>query len=406
MVAAGMKKKKKDFVHNEIENLYLNYGVLGLATQLYNDGYQNVKMFQGDFKKISDVLEEIEKAGIVIEELETPVFISIPSFFAVEWAKEFIYEIKRINTNIKVIVGGRWVVDTNAEWIRKKMPYIDCISHKAFGLLNYAQLNNFQKYQPTIEISRGCGNKCEFCLEKDYPVSKLDVIVEAKEVCDIYKYKKLNFYFQASIFNPTIQWAEEFAKYYTEYDMEFKWRFETRVDTINLEAIKILSKVGLKVIDLGLESASIEQIVKMNKSKNPEQYLKKAEALLKVLHEYQVWPKLNILLYLGETLQTIEESKGWLDKNKEYIKGVSVNPFILYLNGNNQKEFFDFIEQETGSPVNRKELEKNGFLYINLSKEIPIEKAKQLSKEISDRYMSLEDYLQLKSICYSENKID
>lgn len=435
LVAAGMKKKKKDFVHNEVENLYLNYGLLGLATQLYNDGYKNIRMFQGDYKTIEEFIKEIEGAGISIQDIKYPIFVSIPSFFAVNWAKEFIDKIKNINPNIKVVVGGRWVVDKNRNWIKSKINNIDCISHgcpdeyisefldiekwpeldkkvfkaeKSFGLLNYHLLNNFKNYQPSIEICRGCGNKCEFCLEKDYPVSQikspLDVIGEAKKICEMYQARNLNFYFQASIFNPSIQWAKDFAKYYKENNMEFQWRFETRVDTINLESIKILSEVGLKVIDLGLESASIRQIRKMNKAKDPNLYLEKAEKLLKTLYENHIWSKVNILLYLGESYETIQESKKWLDKNKQYIKGVSVNPFILYLNGENQNEFFTMIEYETQSKINLDKLEQDGFLYIDLSEQIPIEKAKALSKEIADTYMTLSDYLELKEICYSKNK--
>lgn len=32
-IASGMKQKKKDFINIENNNLYLNYGLLGLATE-------------------------------------------------------------------------------------------------------------------------------------------------------------------------------------------------------------------------------------------------------------------------------------------------------------------------------------------------------------------------------------
>lgn len=270
---------------------------------------------------------------------------------------------------------------------------LNCVfkSNKSFDSLNYKLLNNFKDYQPSIEICRGCGNNCSFCLEKDYSVSSIkmpkDVIEEAKKVCDMYGSDLLNFYFQASIFNPTLNWASEFLKHYKKNNMKFKWRFETRVDVLDLEVIDLLSMAGLKVIDLGLESASISQIERMNKSKYPIKYLLKADKLLKKLYECKVWPKLNILLYIGETRQTIEETLIWLDERKKYIKGVSVNPFILYLNGEEQRDYYLMIEKETQSKVDTKKLDSQGFLYIDLSKELCLDKAKILSKEISERYI-------------------
>lgn len=58
----------------------MNYGLLGLATNVYNKGYKNVKMFQGDFKTIETILHEIEMCKIDLRKLKYPVFISIPSF--------------------------------------------------------------------------------------------------------------------------------------------------------------------------------------------------------------------------------------------------------------------------------------------------------------------------------------
>lgn len=433
-IASGMKQKKKDFINNESNNLYLNYGLLGLATQLSNSGYDNVKMFQGDYKTIGEIIEEIKNTGISIEDITYPILISVPSFFAISWAEEFIDAIKCINSSVKIILGGRWVVDKNENWVKNKIPNVDCISKgcpddlivdylntdnwnrlnsvsksdKSFGLFNYKLLNNFKDYQPSIEICRGCGNKCSFCLEKDYPISIIkqpkDVIEEAKQVCDMYGTEFLNFYFQASIFNPSLSWANEFLNLYKKYNMKFKWRFETRVDSINLNVIELLSLSGLKVIDLGLESASITQIERMNKSKYPADYLLNAQKLLKKLYECNVWSKLNILLYIGETHQTISETIGWLDQQKKYIKGVSVNPFILYLNGENQSDYYSMIENMTKFKIDINKLNIQGFLYIDLSDQLSLNDAKIMCKEISDRYMTMQDYMDLKSICYTKNK--
>lgn len=432
MIASGMKRKKKEFMKYNANNVYLNYGLLGLATILYNKGYVGVRMFQGDDKSTENLIEDIYNEGIEINSLTYPVFISIPSFFAITWAEEFISEIKKIKKDIKVIVGGRWTVDNNLEWIKQRLPLVDFVcrgcpdeyiedilepsnwekyvepgeAKSAFENFNYELLFQYKKYQPSIEICRGCGNGCAFCLEGKYRLTKrksaLSVIKEAESVCKLYEDDHLNFYFEASIFNPTLEWAKEFKKYYDEYGMKFKWRFETRVDVINLEVLDILAGAGLKVIDLGLESASPRQLERMEKTKDAEKYLKKAEALLDKAFDCDIWCKLNILLYVGETKETLNETLEWLGGKK--YKGLSVNPFILYLNGEGIIGFIDKIKEIAQIEVDEEELNEKGYLFIDLSNEITSDEAKKISRDIEEKYMSREDYMDLKRICYMERK--
>lgn len=433
MIASGMKSKKKEFMNADTENIYLNYGLLGLATLLYDKGYKGVRMFQGDFKSVRELLQEISDEGIDIMSLSYPIFISVPSFFALSWAKEFIVEIKKKKHDIQIIVGGRWTVDNNLEWIKNKLPLVDYVSrgcpdeyieelldannwkkyekpgvaNKVFAKLNYKLLYEYKKYQPSIEICRGCGNGCAFCLEGKYKLTKvkspLEVIEEAKEVSKIYEDDELNFYFQASIFNPSLQWAKEFKMKYDEFQMKFKWRFETRVDRIETDVIDILAQAGLKVIDLGLESASARQLELMKKTNNASRYLQKAQELLEKADKCNVWCKLNILLYAGETEETINETLEWLKHNK--YKGLSVNPFILYLNGEETKEFVDEIKKITKMKVDIDKLYEKGYLFIDLSNEITSKIAEETSKQIANNYMQRQDYLDLKRVCYIKREI-
>lgn len=84
MIAAGMNSAKKQYDINSKSNIYLNYGLLGLATILKKKHSIDVRMIQGDYKRTHEVLSEIEKIGIDITTYKAPIFISIPSFFAVE----------------------------------------------------------------------------------------------------------------------------------------------------------------------------------------------------------------------------------------------------------------------------------------------------------------------------------
>lgn len=435
MIASGMKQQKKPYLNNSVENIYLNYGLLGLGSVLFEKGYTHVNMFQGDSKTIQEILSEIKIAGVDIKKLKYPVFVSIPSFFAISWALEFISEIKIENPSIKVILGGRWVLDKNLDWCKEKFKEVDYFSKGCpdltvdqlldpinwsnyqpsqniahpFDKFNYNILNNFKLYQPVIEICRGCGRGCEFCLEKHYPVSNIKsaeaVMLEAKAICKIYETDDLNFYFEASIFNPTVEWATKFLELYKTNNMKFNWRFETRVDTIDINSLEMLSMAGLKVIDLGLESASACQLEKMKKCSDVQMYLAKADVLLHKMYEVGIWSKLNVLLYIGETLNTINETTAWLNERKIYIKGISVNPLMVYLNGEQTDDFIEYIKHQTRLAVDEKSLNEFGYTQIHLSNEISIQKSHDITNELMEKFMLHEDYLLLKNICYTKRAV-
>lgn len=432
MISSGMKKPKKDFNLMNKFNLYLNYGLLGLATNLYNKGYTNVKVIQGDYDEVDVSIQKINELGIDISKLKYPVFISIPSFISLSWAIGLVEKLKIINKDIKIVAGGRWVVDNNIEWLKGKVEDVDFFAtgygeeyiedclypdrwddiekkqydnvKEVFNEFNYNLLHDYNKYQPCVEISRGCGNGCEFCLEnKQSPLTPKDpirVIKEAIKTCDFYGDNELNFYFQASIFNPTLEWSKKFYEIYHEYKAEFKWRFETRVDTLNEESIKILSKAGLKVIDLGIESASEIQLKRMKKTKNPKKYLQKAENLIRNAHKYGIWIKLNILLFPGENNLTLNQTLNWMEKNRVYFKGISVNPLIIYRNGKYTEEFVKYIKKYTTKNIDISMLETSGYMFIDLSEEIDLNYSQELSLNISRRFMDIDDYMDLKSISY------
>lgn len=108
------------------------------------------------------------------------------------------------------------------------------------------------------------------------------------------------------------------------------WRCTTRVESVPINELKMLAETGLKVIDIGLESASFSQLVKMGKTRSPGEYLRQAEKILIESQKYGIWVKFNILLYAGETYETLNETIRWLNEYKELIKDISVSSLIYY----------------------------------------------------------------------------
>lgn len=425
-ISSGITVQKK--WHNPLSeyNIYLNYGLLGLASIVKEEGY-NVKFIQGNIhspkKAITNIIREC------INEPKHPIFVSIPSFFAIEWAKQFCYHIKTIFPKAKIVAGGKWVIGNNPNWLYKKIPEIDiCVGGNAekkilsliqdynnynkyfincnenltqYPPLNYSLINNLTP--PSIEISRGCNHNCMFCEEKNISPLRIKnpeiVIKEINSIVSLYNNKECNIYFESSHFNPEISWIKRFNFLYKKREIHSKWRVETRVDTLNYYKIKLLSEAGLRVIDLGLESASPRQLINMGKTNNPDSYLKKAKETIIACHENGIWVKLNVLLYPGENKHTINQTYNWLIKLKKYIKGISIYPLILY--GPKMKNSYYFKEiEELGASCYNNTLENFGYQYLNLSYEIDYMTSIKISNRISKSIMSTVDYYDLKSFSY------
>jgi hypothetical protein len=212
--------------------------------------------------------------------------------------------------------------------------------------------------------------------------------------------KSFNTYFEASHFVAEKSWATNLCMYREQLGLSSLWRCETRADSICPAVLELLAKGGLKVMDIGLESASAIQLKRMNKTKNPGQYLTKASELLKTASELGIWAKVNVLLSPGENRETLDETITWLDKRKEQIKGVSAGPVIVYGIKNDIESIMSEYGQLGASPTKPKGGDPEGVTRLNLSPEICADAADELSLQISEKFMSAKNYFDLKSFSY------
>lgn len=419
-IAAGLILPKKDFNILSKRNQYLNYSLLGLATILSKK--YRVIVFQGDFIEPSQFIELLHK-NYDLANLRYPVLLSIPSYYALPWCKE-VCKILKNEYNTKIIAGGKWVVGKNGNWLKQQIPQIDIVlsgdgdyiiesairgnnivnvnnPQTIFKELDYSLLYDNIKYQPSIEISRGCGRGCKFCAEADLPrsvtIHPKQFYAQLKNIVKVYKSKDFNLYLQSSTFSFDNEFVDSLQDIFTRLGYIIYWRCTSRIDSVPLDKLKYLSRCGLKVLDLGLESASDLQLLRMGKTSNPKKYLNQAEKILYECNRNNIYVKINILLYSGENYETINETIKWLEKNKALIKGISANSQIIYGYDNT---IMNILKNNGSSYTEHFSLEKDGYAYINLSKEIDYEVAKNICLEMSRIVMSDIDYFELKKYGY------
>jgi hypothetical protein len=276
--------------------------------------------------------------------------------------------------------------------------------HTPSFTLNHKLVEGYLRYQPSIEASRGCGMGCLFCEERDIPVEKLgspETVVRSLALVERqYEAGEIHPYFQSSMFMPSSKWAAALAAQVQEAGIGVAWRTETRVDVMVPDTVAALADAGLRVIDLGLETASPTQILAMKKSPNPERYLRRAEELLEACRKYGVKAKVNVLLYAGESTKTFEETKAWLDDNSGSICGVSVGPVLAYGPPKTANILLDDWAGQGAQPVDSDSAVRTGITKMHLSHEFDADTAEAASLELSRRYMDSDAYFALKSFSY------
>lgn len=431
-VSAGLTTPKRTDSSLARLNLYLNFGLLGLASMAATRG-RDVRMLHGEFKP------PLEVAQSVLQRVQDDdiVFLSLPSCFAVTWAADFLRELERAGAKVHVAVGGRWVVGNDPDWIKRKLPPVGLVfmgtaeaalddlcvpsrwpeierrqkSDRVVPLdgvpsdltYDYSLVSGFKKYQPSVEIARGCGFGCAFCVDAaaqlNRPKSPQQVAVEIEAYRGTYDSESLRPYFEASLFRPTIEWARNLAETLSTKQLAFQWRCESRADVWSRDALEQLRIAGLTVMDIGLDSGDPDQLLRMNKTRNPQHYLKRAEQLLEWCAELGIWAKVNVLLYAGETNASLARTRSWLLSRRSLVKGVSVNPLIAYRSDLRNEAYLASL-RAAGASIDRQKSEDDGYCRVELSPQISAQAAERMGLELSQELMSARDYFDLKMFSY------
>lgn len=428
-VSAGLDAPKKNDSIVKRRAMYLNYGLLSLAnSEQVPDG----GVIHGHFERPETIVGEVR--SIASRTRIAGFFLSCPSFLSLDWLRRFSALIRDDFPDCFQLLGGRWVVDSlgssppaqiatvdalhlglgepgiaeavarvgGSNFFRRTSAATRVFEQTGLSSLDYTKLLKSDHFVPSFEVSRGCGAGCHFCAEADVKLTSLkpprllanEIAVGLLSRTDDIR----RCYLEASSFVPRIDWITSFAGAREEAGIsDVVWRTECRADLLPAGRVEELAKVGLRVLDIGLESASHSQLRRMNKTRSPARYLEKCERVIREATSCGVQTKLNVLLFPGETRTTITETLSWLMDRKAHIDAVSVGPTILYGFDPQTRALLEYF-RSLGADVAYERVP--GMRYLHLSPEVSFEESMGWCNVISRALMTDEEYYSVKSFSY------
>jgi len=123
-----------------------------------------------------------------------------------------------------------------------------------------------------------------------------------------------------------------------------KWNSEFRVDGCWDEYIEDLLDAGYEVVNVGLESASPSILRLMNKTRQPDQYLKKMTRLAGIVRGSDAVIRANMMFYAGETPETLKETIRFLSTTKG-IDSIQYSPLLLFPNSPITNDFRSYEDK-------------------------------------------------------------
>ncbi|MFH1209884.1 MAG: radical SAM protein [archaeon] len=165
----------------------------------------------------------------------------------------------------------------------------------------------------TLKSSRGCPYNCSYyCVYGKFQGSEVNIRSPKKLVEDMiylnHNYNIKGFQFRDPTFGIKKGYIEEFCNELKKSKLNVHWGIETRLDLLDEKKIKLMYESGLRNINVGIESISLE-VTKKNKRLLGD--LKKQTLLIKYCENMGV--KISAFYILGYESDTKESIKATLD---------------------------------------------------------------------------------------------
>ncbi|OYD88307.1 hypothetical protein CDG77_24460 [Nostoc sp. 'Peltigera membranacea cyanobiont' 213] len=448
-IPIDLGKKPYDLAFSFLKRL--NFGILVIASYMTERGF-NVGIFDPQSHPEEDclikLLQEIEQTSPQV------IGLSCVSGFSYPPCLKIASTIRKRFPSIPIIVGGKDHVGQIAETVLLECSAIDivvrgegeeilcqlvehitnkkpldtinnivyrdldgeiCSTHYDLAFnpqkmtrLNYSLYPNFQTFAPSLEVGRGCTFGCEFCVSAKTGVRKKDIpsiIDEAEYITDIYGDNEICIYLETPMFLMQDEEISQLAIQRQERGLNFTWRTSTRVEYLTPSRLEKLAKAGCRILDLGLESASFDILLRMGKTRDPQRYLDRASEILRAAYDLGIMIKLNILFYIGDTLETIATTFSYLTKNIPYVTSVSAYPLLLYPGSSLEGGIKEEVKRYGGNIITDAVWQSRHLWPINPSSELTYDSLQELGVLFAKSFQTIDTFYTQKRYGYFSPKI-
>ena len=186
------------------------------------------------------------------------------------------------------------------------------------------------------------------------------------------------------------KWRRKFLKELVNRKYHVYFMMQTRLDIIDEEDIELLSKINF-FICFGVEALSIEVLRAMQKTNDPDRYIRKCKENLNLLKKYNIPRQIYLLLgHPGETDQTLRETynnlKQFLDKDIYLV----VFPYYYFLP--NFINNFEYYTKKYGSLIQGNLKWWKGYHSISEVRYVPSSGANELFEDAYKNHVERINY--------------
>lgn len=163
----------------------------------------------------------------------------------------------------------------------------------------------------SIITSRGCPNKCIFCLGRKmvgFKVRHRSTALVVDEIEDILSYGFEIINIADDLFTASKKRVREFCDEIERRNLTFKWSVFARVNTVDTDTLTVMKKAGCHSISFGIESGNPEMLKRVKKNITLDQ----ARNAVKACKETGISAHASFMAGLpGETLQSLNDSENF-----------------------------------------------------------------------------------------------
>ena len=228
-----------------------------------------------------------------------------------------------------------------------QLPDIDSIAFPDFSIFELKKYKT--KGALPLLASRGCVNRCVFCSEKNLYSNPRFRMHSPEYIIQMIKYLKNKFFissfiFQDSLINGDIEKLKKLCALLISENLKINWEAQFHITRkMDAELFSLIKKSGCYNMFLGLESGSDEILKKMKKNFNTGD----AEYFFQNCNINKLHFEISLIIgFPGETLNTIDQTKKFIEKNSKIIPKIAqINPYIYYeFSEVTQKEYMEYID--------------------------------------------------------------